>query len=110
MTDLQKLKDRALEATHSGRYRKAAELYEEIASREPDADWRRRAGEAARRAGMLGVALQHFSVAAARYATEGFRNKAIALARLILQLDPSNSGATDLLESLIDEHTPLPAV
>lgn len=100
MTDLQKLKDRALDASSRGRHRKAAALFEEIATREPGADWRHRAGEAARRAGMMGPALQHFSTAAARYASEGFGRKAIALARLVLKLDPGNLDASSLLDRL----------
>ena len=107
MTELHKLKDRALDASSRGLHRKAAEIYTEIVSREPGADWRMRAGEAARRAGLLPLAIEHFTVAAEAYAGEGFPQKAIAVARLILQLEPGREDTMMLLESLRRDGTPL---
>ncbi len=99
--DLRKLKDEAAHATEKGKHRKAAELYARVAERErDDAQWPQKAGEALRRAGAPGEALPHFAAAAEVYARQGFSLKAVAMAKVILQIDPRHRRAGELLEQL----------
>ena len=71
MADPRKLKDEAAEAGTKARYRRAAELYEQIARLEPgDPQWSHRAGESWKRVGdrldIFGEVLAALHGAAAR--------------------------------------------
>jgi CRP-like cAMP-binding protein len=88
LEDLRKVKDQASKALEKGKHRQAAELFVEIAAREPAPDWHQRAGDAFRRAGDAAQAVAAFARAADGYAQGGFLLKAIAVAKTILQIDP----------------------
>jgi hypothetical protein len=94
------MKDRATIAATRERFREAAELYAQIAQHEPDGDWLQRAGDAARRGGLIAKAVEHLSAACSMYASRGFEQKAIALAKVVLQLDPAHQGVPALLRYL----------
>ncbi len=72
-------------------YGAAAELYQQIAAKEPtQGDWLQRAGEALRQDGRPLDAAAQFAAAATRYAEAGFLLKAIAVCKLVLQIDPQH--------------------
>jgi CRP-like cAMP-binding protein len=105
--DLRKLKDDAARAAERGRHRRAAELYLQVAERErDDPQWPQRAGEALKRSGAPAEALPHLEAAAAGYARLGFGLKAVALAKVILQLDPEHAPTKALLSSLSKDGAP----
>jgi CRP-like cAMP-binding protein len=99
--DLRKLKDEAAANAEKGRYRKAAELYLLVSQREKDdPQWPHRVGEALRRAGAPAEGLPHLIVAATGYARLGFLLKAIAVAKMILQIDPKHAATQEMLVRL----------
>src|SRR5262249_22895892 len=100
LEDLRKIKDQASKAIEKQKYAKAAELYLEIAEREPEPDWHQRAGEAFRRAGDAQRAVAALSEAADGYANGGFLLKAIGVVKSILQLDPSRAAMQAKLAEL----------
>ena len=116
--DLRKLKDEAARAFDRRAYRKSSELYAKVAKHEPDEPrWSQRVGEALKLAGEPLAALQFFATAADVYAKQGFLLKAIAMAKLILQLDPHHAETQANLASLYarsdDQETPalgMPAI
>ena len=93
LEELHKLKDQATRALEKRNFERAATLYLEIADRDPEPDWRQRAGDAFRRAGETKRAIAVLTAAAEQYAQGGFLLKAIAVSKTLLQLDPTN-GAT----------------
>jgi len=102
--DLRKLKDEAAHAAEKGKHRKAAELYARIAEREhDDAQWPQKAGEALRRAGAPSEALPHLARAAELYARNGFSLKAMAMAKVMLQIDPRSAQAQRLLAQVASQ-------
>jgi hypothetical protein len=114
-TELRKMKDRALAAADRERFREAAVLYAQIARHEPDGDWLQRAGDAARRGGLADQAVEYLATACRSYATRGFEQKALALAKVVLQLEPSHAGTLSLVRELAarraaDESTTPPII
>ncbi|HUJ62921.1 MAG TPA: cyclic nucleotide-binding domain-containing protein [Kofleriaceae bacterium] len=92
--DLRKLREEANEATASGKYKRALAAYLELEHMEPrDAQWSKRAAETYRRLGKDKDAIEAYARAADRYAQNGFLVQAIAVCKLILQIDPKNDGA-----------------
>jgi CRP-like cAMP-binding protein len=99
--DPRKLKDQAAKAVEKRNYDKAAELYLQIAQLEPDdADWRQRAGEALRKTDDHAAAAAQFVLAAEGYAKAGFLLKAIAVCKVVLQIDPRHDATQHMLTSL----------
>jgi len=98
--DLRKLKDQAAKALEKKSYAKAAELYVAIAEQDDDPDWRQRAGEALRKAGRAGDAIEQLGLATAGYANAGFLLKAIAVCKVILQIDPQHTATQSELARL----------
>lgn len=98
--DLRQIKDKAAKAVEKRNYGKAAELYVEIAQHEDDPDWRQRAGEAFRKANKPAEAAEQFVEAAAGYARGGFLLKAIAVCKVVLQLDPRHTATQQRLAEL----------
>lgn len=95
---VRELKEDAQAALERRDYARAAELLLDVACREPDVpEWAHRAGEALRRAGDLPRAAQHLAAAAEGYARAGALLKAIALCRLVLQIEPGHRRAEWLL-------------
>src|SRR6266545_4627568 len=112
--DLRKRKDQATEANEKKKYAKAAELYVSIAEHEPDEpDWRQRAGEALRKLPDAAAAVVQLARAAEGYARNGFLLKAIAVCKVVLQLDPAHTATQTMLAGLYatrDGHAPAPPV
>ena len=98
--DLRALKDKATRALEKRSWAKAAELYLEIAQHEDDPAWRQRAGEALRKAGRTVEAIEQLAEAAEGFARGGFLLKAIAVCKLVLQIDPRHTETQRLLAEL----------
>lgn len=98
--DLRQIKDKAAKAVEKRSYAKAAELYVEIAQHEDDPDWRQRAGEAFRKANKPVEAAEQLSEAAEGYARGGFLLKAIAVCKVVLQLDSRHTATQKRLAEL----------
>ncbi len=89
--DARALRDEAAEATASGKYKRALAAYLELERLEPrDAQWAKRAGETYRRLGNHKHAIEAFNRSAERYAQNGFLVQAIAVCKLVLQIDPQH--------------------
>src|SRR4051812_42425128 len=90
--DPRKLKDEAQEAVTKGKWKKALECYGELEKLEPrDGAWPQRAGEANRRLGKKDDAIAALSRAAETFSSTGFLLKAIAVCKLILDIDPGHT-------------------
>jgi CRP-like cAMP-binding protein len=89
--DARALREEAAEATATGKYKRALAAYLELELLEPrDAQWPKRAGETYRRLGNTKHAIEAFNRAAERYAQNGFLVQAIAVCKLVLQIDPQH--------------------
>jgi CRP-like cAMP-binding protein len=96
--NLRKMKDKAADLFEKGKYRKAADLFQQIGDQEPDNPrWPQKLGEANKKLGRHPAAVGAFSQAARRYAEKGFLLKAIAMCTMILGLDPDHKGTQTLL-------------
>src|SRR4051794_23432862 len=99
--DLRKVKDQATKAVEKKQYGKAAELYLQIALAEPtDPDWHQRAGEAFRKVPDPAQAVRELELAAGGYAKGGFLLKAIAVCKVVLQIDPKHTATQATLAEL----------
>ncbi len=89
--DARQLRDDASAAATAGKHKRALECYLELERLEPtDAQWPKRVAETYRRLGKMREAVSAFERAADRYAQNGFLVQAIAVCKLILQIDPSH--------------------
>jgi len=103
--DLRELKKQAARLLEKRKYAKAAELCLQIAEAEPEIDeaephepdWRQRAGEALRREGGVSAAIVELMAAAEGYAKGGFLLKAIAVCKVVLQVDPMHVATQAML-------------
>lgn len=92
--DVRALREEAAEATASGKYKRALAAYLELERLEPrDAQWAKRAAETYRRLGNNKHAIEAFERSADRYAQNGFLVQAIAVCKLVLQIDPQHQEA-----------------
>jgi CRP-like cAMP-binding protein len=89
--DARALRDEAAAATAAGKHKRALDAYLELERLEPrDAQWAKRAGETYRRLGNQKHAIEAFNRSAERYAQNGFLVQAIAVCKLVLQIDPQH--------------------
>lgn len=89
--DARQLREDASAAASAGKHKRALECYLELERMEPtDAQWPKRVAETYRRLGKTRDAVSAFERAADRYAQNGFLVQAIAVCKLILQIDPSH--------------------
>lgn len=103
--DARQLRDEATAAVAAGKHKRALECYLELERLEPsDAQWPKRAGETYRRLGKQRDAVSAFERAAERYAQNGFLVQAIAVCKLILQLDPSHVDTQQRLAAINAAH------
>jgi CRP-like cAMP-binding protein len=101
--DPRQLREEAAAAAAAGKYKRALEGYNELERIEPnDAQWPKRAAEMLRRLGKLKEAVAAYDRAVDRYTAGGFLVQAIAVCKLILQLDPTHR-QTQLRLSAINE-------
>ena len=92
--DARQLRSEASEAAAAGKYKRALSAYLELEQLEPrDAQWSKRAAETYRRLGKEREAISAYTRSADRYAQGGFLVQAIAVCKLILQIDPGNDEA-----------------
>lgn len=102
--DVSRLRAEAAEATSSGKYKRALAAYLELERLEPrDAQWSKRAAETYRRIGKDKDAISAYARAVERYAQGGFLVQAIAVCKLILQVDPKNDDALVRLASMNEQ-------
>jgi CRP-like cAMP-binding protein len=91
MAELRKLKDRAAELLNKGKPEKAAEVLREVLEADPkDTGSRQKLAELLRRAGQGAEAIANYRQVADRYARDGFLIKAIAVCKVILEIDPAH--------------------
>jgi CRP-like cAMP-binding protein len=101
MPDLRKLKDKATEMVAKGKFEKAADLYKEILAADPkDIAIQQRLAEALRKAGDNAGAVAAYRRVADRYGQEGHLIKAIAICKIILEIDPAHSETQGALAQL----------
>ena len=99
--DVRQLRDEAGTASASGRHKRALECYTELEQLEPrDAQWPKRAAEAYRKLNKTRAAIDAFDRAADRYAQNGFMVQAIAVCKLILQIDPNHVATQQRLAAM----------
>ncbi len=115
--DPRKLKNEATEMVSKGKWKRALELYLELEKLEPnDGAWPQRAGDAARRLGKPADAVTYLRRATDAYAKHGFLLKAVAVCKVILEIDPRQRDVQDRLASfhaaratsVLGKPTPLP--
>jgi CRP-like cAMP-binding protein len=108
--DPRKLKDQATKAVEKKQYAKAAELYLQISELEAhDPDWHQRAGEAFRKVPDPAQAIRQLERAAEGYAKGGFLLKAIAVCKVVLQLDAKHTSTQAMLAELYAKREGRPA-
>lgn len=102
--DARQLRSEASEAAAAGKYKRALSAYLELEKLEPrDAQWSKRAAETYRRLGKEREAISAYTRSADRYAQGGFLVQAIAVCKLILQIDPSNDEALRRIATMNEE-------
>ncbi len=98
------LRTEAAEANAAGKYRRALTAYLELERLEPrDAQWAKRTGETYRRLGRDKEAVIAYERAADRYAQSGFLVQAIAVCKLILQIDAHHADALRRLSQMSEQ-------
>src|SRR6185295_7266123 len=86
------LREEAAAAVAAGKHKRALSAYLELERLEAnDAQWAKRAGETYRRLGNSSNAIEAFERSAERYAQNGFLVQAIAVCKVILQIDPNHA-------------------
>jgi CRP-like cAMP-binding protein len=99
--DARKVKDEAADAVARGRWKKALECYLMLERAEPrDGSWPQKAGEMNRKLNRTDDAVAAWTRAADRFAGSGFLLKAIAVCKLILEVDPDHQDTQTKLASL----------
>ena len=98
MATVAQLRDALQKALRKERLKDALVLYGELEEVEPtEPRWPHRRGDLCRRLGEDGDAVRCYERAVKRYAALGFVARAAAMAKVILQIDPTR---TDILESV----------
>ncbi|HUK66846.1 MAG TPA: cyclic nucleotide-binding domain-containing protein [Anaeromyxobacteraceae bacterium] len=101
MVDVRKLKDRAAAHLDKGRFSKAAELLAAVIRAEPrDLASRQKLADALRRAGDQAGAVRVYREVADRYAANGQLIKAVAICKVILEIEPAHHAMQAALASL----------
>ena len=101
MAELRKLKDKAAGHLAKGRFARAAEALAQLVKAEPrDIALRQKLADALRKAGDVRQALLVYRDVADRYARDGQLIKAVAICKLILELDPGHAETQERLADL----------
>jgi CRP-like cAMP-binding protein len=102
--DARQLRKEAAEATSAGKHKRALAAYLELETLEPrDAQWPKRAGETYRKLTRNHDAIDAFTRAADRYAQGGFLVQAMAVCKLILQIDPRHDAALQRIAAMNEQ-------
>ncbi len=102
--DGRQLRQEAADATAAGKHKRALGAYLELETLEPrDAQWPKRAGEIYRKLNRNNDATDAFTRAADRYAQGGFLVQAIAVCKLILQIDPRHDAALSRIAAMNEQ-------
>jgi len=98
------LREEAAAANADGKYKRALAAYLELERVEPrDAQWPKRAAETYRRIGNDKSAVDAYARSADRYAQNGFLVQAIAVCKLILQIDPRHESTLRRLAEMNEQ-------
>ena len=98
------MREEAAEATAGGKHKRALAAYLELERLEPrDAQWAKRAAEAYRKLGRESDAIAAYARSADRYAQAGFLVQAIAVYKLVLQIDPRHADTLRRLGEMTDQ-------
>src|SRR4029079_12751654 len=98
---LRKLKDEAAKFLGKGRVDKALEIYAKVLESDPhDLQSRLKCGDLYRRLGRDNEAIACYHAVAEAYANEGLLLKAIAVCKLILEVDDNHTATQAMLVSL----------
>jgi CRP-like cAMP-binding protein len=99
--ELRRLKDEAAEAAGKGKLDKAADFLRKAADGDPrDVGTRQRLAEVLRRAGRVAEAVDAYHAVADRFGKDGLLIKAIAISKIILELDPRHVKTQSALAEL----------
>lgn len=102
--DARTLRDAASAAAAEGKHRKALECYLELERLEPaDPSWPKRAAETYRRLGKNREALAAYDRTVDRFVQSGFLVQAIAVCKVILQLDPQHEATKQRLATITQQ-------
>src|SRR5512139_486226 len=101
MSDLRDQKDRAAQLPGKGKLEKAAEAYRAILRSDPrDVASRHKLGELLRKLGDDHAAIGEYRQVADAYAREGLLIKAVAICKVILEIDPDHQESQRILADL----------
>src|ERR1700722_14286506 len=104
--DLRKLKDRAQQEMAKHRFDKAAATYAELCEADPrDLQLRQKRGDALRAAGRTDEAMGVYLDLAETYAKDGQLLKAIAVNKVVLEIDPAHMQTQQRLAALSSRRT-----
>jgi cAMP-dependent protein kinase regulator len=102
--DARALREEAATATADGKHRRALECYLELERLEPaEPNWPKRVAEICRRLGKLGDAITAYERTIDRYVRGGFLVQAIAVCKVILQIEPSHNAAQERLAEISEQ-------
>ncbi len=106
LSEVRKLRDKADKLRMKGQLQKALPIYKDLMKTDPDNPrWPHQAGEILKMQKNHGEAAAMFLKAANRYFTNGFGIQALVLAKVILDLDPDQPEALDLLKRLSENES-----
>lgn len=107
MRDLRKTKDEAMEAVSQGHWRKALTYYALLEKEEPtEGAWSLKLGECHRKLGNKTLAIGALSRAVETYSREKLLLKAVAVCKIILELDPGHTQSQAKLAALHASRSP----
>lgn len=99
--DARLLREEATAAAADGKHRRALECYLELERMEPaDPNWPKRVAEIYRRLGKTSDAVAAYERTIDRYVRGGFLVQAIAVCKIVLQIEPAHAAAQDRLAEI----------
>jgi CRP-like cAMP-binding protein len=104
MPDLRKLKDEAFGAAAKGNWKRAASSYASLEQHARDGLWPLKLGECLRKLGHKAEAIKALTRAVDLYAKADLLLKAIAVCRIILDIDPHHSKTQQMLAAFHASH------
>jgi CRP-like cAMP-binding protein len=104
MPDLRKLKDEAFGAAGGGNWKRAASLFASLEQHERDGLWPLKLGECLRKMGHNAEACKALARAVDLYAKADLLLKAIAVCKIILDIDPRHSKTQQMLAAFHASH------